>query len=46
MMAFTITFSKKLAEENDPDMFLEGYEDTVKAMFMEGMPITARYSGS
>lgn len=27
---------KKLAEENDPDMFFEGYEDTVKAMFYGG----------
>ena len=24
---------QKLKEENDPDMFFEGYEDTVKAMF-------------
>lgn len=27
---------KKLAEENDPNMFFEGYEDTVKAMFYGG----------
>ena len=27
---------KKLPEENDPNMFFEGYEDTVKAMFYGG----------
>lgn len=27
---------KKLAEDNDPNMFFEGYQDTVKAMFYGG----------
>ena len=29
---------QKLVEENDPDIFFEGYEDTVKAMFYGGDP--------
>ena len=29
---------QKLVEENDPDIFFEGYEDTVKAMFYGGEP--------